>query len=152
MHPIISSRARLRLYLTAWLPVGTLLAVLVHLQAQVAWAASFGLAVPLALFYALLCLGSWWLCRGQPLEASGIWRLLSVHTLAAGVTCGIWLLAGGLWARILTRQLDDPSIRLGYRTGRPLLLAAGVLLYLLVAALHYLLIAFERSREAERLA
>ncbi len=159
MHPILGHRGRLALYLTAWLPVGALLAVLVALVVPhpgggqtepVRWAAAVALALPLALIYAFICLASWYPSRGTPLSRLHLWRVVASQALAAVLSSSVWQLAGVGWAFLLARL---PLFRGAFGSRRELIFLCfflGLLFYLLAAAGSYLFIAFEASYRAER--
>jgi hypothetical protein len=169
MHPILAHRRRLTLYLWAWLPVGFLLAVLAVVSGPGAvpgaageglgWWLALALTVPPTVAYGLLNLSSWYLCRTLPLgslrpgeENPSVLRLGLAHLLAAGLSTFMWLVLGVLWARLLALLPWPSGLAAAPETFAalfPLFVAAGVLLYLLAAAVHYLLMAFEASRAAE---
>ncbi len=164
MHPILGHKGRLVLYLTAWLPVGALLAVLVALvgrhpegeQEYVRWTAAAALALPLALIYAFICLASWFPSRATPLSRANAWRVVANHAVAAVLSSSIWQLAVAGWAFLLDRLppfADAYGDAGAYGDRRQLVLlffVLGLLLYLLAAAGSHLFIAFEASYEAER--
>ena len=159
MHPILGHRGRLALYLTAWLPIGALLAVLVALVVlqpggqqtrPVQWAAAAALALPLALVYAFICLASWYPSRGTPLSRLHLWRVIGSQAMAAILSSSVWQLAVVGWASVLGRL---PWFAGAFGSHRKLIFLCfilGLLLYLLAAAGSYLFIAFEASYEAER--
>src|SRR6185295_20259144 len=72
------------------------------------------------------------------------------HAAGAVVSCTLWLIFGRGWAAAMARLAGDPGIERRYTADLPLFFAAGTLLFLLSAVVHYLLIAFEASRESER--
>ena len=147
MHPILS-RHWIRLYLAAWAPVGALLAVLAGLTSGRRWPEAAALALPLALFYAFVCLGSWSLCRALPLGRTGLPRLVLSHGAAGLLSSSLWLIFGMGWAALLARAAGDPAVLDRYENDLPLFFAFGTFLFLLAASVHYLLIAFEASRTA----
>jgi len=149
MHPILS-RGRVGLYLAAWIPVGGLLAALAAVAGRRTILEALALTIPLALIYAFICLGSWSLCRALPLERTGFATIAVSQAAGAFVSCTLWLIFGRGWAAALGRIAGDPGIERRYTDDLPLFFAAGTLLFLLSAVVHYLLIAFEASREAER--
>ncbi|HLK50851.1 MAG TPA: histidine kinase [Bryobacteraceae bacterium] len=134
MHPILMSRARLAFYLLAWVPLAGAAAVFLK-EARQTWTYSLATAAGLALFYALVCLSPWYTGRYLPLQPAGFGKLLVNHTAAAVVAAA--LLLG------LASLLGVPEAQ------RVLLFVSGVLLYLLAAALHYVLFSFQNTREAE---
>ncbi|HUA19023.1 MAG TPA: histidine kinase [Bryobacteraceae bacterium] len=148
MHPLLATRGRVTLYLLAWLPFGALLAYLLVMTGGLDWLPAAAISLPLALFYALLCLGPWYMCRVLPLAPSQVPKLLGNHLAAAIVAALIWIvLAKGL-ALAMGRSYF-PRFDSRFSAQLPLLFGLGVLLYLLSVALHYLLLSVETSREAE---
>ena len=135
MHPILISRARLAFYLLAWLPLAAGGALLLAGPGKLPWTESAFTAAGLAVFYALVCLSPWYSGKYLPLQPSAIARLLLNHGAAAVVAAA--LLIG------LAKLVSVPNSQLGFLFG------AGVLLYLLAVALHYVLFSFQNTRAAE---
>jgi hypothetical protein len=149
MHPVAADRRGLLLYLLAWLLLGALLALPALGAELAAWREAVTLFLPPYLLYAFLCLAAWYPCRANPIPDTGPMRLIAVH-LSAGVASSLlWWAASGLWADLLGRLF--PIAAWGpLRPEAPRFLALGMLLYLLVASVHYLLLAFEASRRARQ--
>jgi hypothetical protein len=148
MHPILAKRSLLGLYLAVWVPVGGALAVLLALSGDRPWAEAAAVALPLTVPYAFICLSSWYLCRTVPLQGPFALRVLATLAAAAAVSTSLWLLAGRAWSAFLAASAF-PGADEAFLRQTPLLFAVGTLLFLLAAALHYVLIAFEESRLAE---
>lgn len=149
MHPILSYPGRLLLYLTAWLPIVGLLAILFTISGNVPWLHSAALALPMGLVYAFVCLASWYPCRAMQPGKVSLVSLGVTHLVAAIFTAGIWLLLGIGWAHLLARLDRLSDLRESFPQLHPWILAVGLFLYLLVAAAHYLLVAVQASQEAE---
>ena len=148
MHPLLATKGRITLYLLAWLPLAGLLGYLLSVTGHLALLQAEALTVPLGLFYALVCLAPWYMCRVLPLGPSQILKLLGNHTPAAVVAGLLWIvLAKGL-ALALDRYYF-PQLNERFSPQLPLLFGIGVLLYLLSVALHYVLLSLETSKEAE---
>ncbi len=148
MHPLLASRARLLLYLTAWLPVMALLAALDRLLEPRDWQTTLALVVPLAVVHAFVCLSAWWVCRAAPLGRSTASAVLSTVGVAALLAGGAWMGLAALWRHLL--EPARGAVPLLEQRELALVGAAGVLLYLFSAVVHYLILAFEDSRAAER--
>jgi two-component system, LytTR family, sensor histidine kinase AlgZ len=148
MHPLIAREGRLSLYLLAWTPLALLLAYLLVMMGGLAWLEAAALSLPLALFYALICLAPWYMCRVLPLGDSPAFKILGNHLAAALVAGLTWIVLakglGLLLGRYLFARLNEC-----FSTQLPLLFGIGVLLYLLSVALHYVLLSMESSKEAE---
>jgi hypothetical protein len=150
MHPILAEWQRLWAYLAAWALLGALLAALLAAATPFGWLEATLFALPLAILYAFVGLGSFWVCRAAPLELSRLLRAVGTQLVAALISAIFWLIAGRGWALVLDRYGPLPGLAAKQTEAAPLLLGLGVVLYLLAAAFHYLLGAFEASQEAER--
>ncbi|HEV2691241.1 MAG TPA: histidine kinase [Bryobacteraceae bacterium] len=144
MHPLLASKGRIALYLLAWLPVGSLLGYLLWQTGNLTLVESASLALPLALFYAFVCLAPWYLL---PLGWSNVPKLVANHT-AAGVVAGLlWIVLAKVLGLGLTRYF--PRLNERFSPQLPLVFGFGVLLYLLAVALNYVLVSVASSKEAE---
>jgi two-component system sensor histidine kinase AlgZ len=148
MHPIFGSLRSVGWYVLAWAPVTQLIAYLVHLSGGLTWPETLMVSGPLCAIYAVICLSPWYSARFLPLRTPGMAKALFNHIAAAVIASGLWL----AMAHVLTAALGHvyPGIAARARPHFPLLFAVGVLLYLLAAAMHYVYIAVESSRDALR--
>jgi hypothetical protein len=148
MHPILARATRLALYLAFWVAVGVLLAAVLASQARLTIVRALVAAVPLAAMYAFVCLSAWYVARSMPLGTGGV-RIAATVTTASLASAAAWALIARGWTRLLhwSGALDAAATGSGVYA---LLFGFGVLLYLLSIAGSYLLVTFERSREAER--
>jgi LytS/YehU family sensor histidine kinase len=76
--------------------------------------------------------------------------LLATHGVAALLTSSVWVVLGAGLARLLALAPGWEALPAAYDVEVPSLFAAGVLLYLLSVAMHYVLAAMEAAREAEQ--
>jgi hypothetical protein len=150
MHPILADWRRLGGYLAAWLLVGVLVALQLVLAAPFGWIEAVVFAVPLALVLGFMGLGAFWVCRAAPLALPRLVRSLGTQLLAAVLSSALWLAAARAWAVVLDRLDVFPSLPSRLPQVAPGLLGLGAALFLLTAALHYLLGAFAASQDAER--
>jgi two-component system, LytTR family, sensor histidine kinase AlgZ len=149
VHPILGSAKWLAAYLGAWLVVCVLVAA-VFAQLGFTWLEALALLLPLFLLYAFVCLSAWYVSRATPLRTSGLARILGSSALAAAIAGGLWLGAARAWVVVLGATAAFGPAAGRYDQQMPFLFAIGVLLFLLALAVHYVLIAFESAREAER--
>ena len=148
MHPILEDRRRLALYLLAWLLIGMLLSV--GLRSDAEWTTAAAFLLPLCFIFAFIGLSTWYLCRAFPLGGSShMWALLIVQMTAAATASAIWTALGYIWAGALDALVNGIGAQAFYAQQRTLLFVVGALLYWLAAAGHYLLMAFQTSRDAE---
>ena len=142
MHPVLSDRKRLALYLLLWGLIAILLALLVLEAGSSTVMDAVLLTLPPTLIYAFVCLAAWYPVRTMPLSSARVGPMLATHFLGALVLSGAWLLLFRIWATFLAQQriVMDRA---------PVLLVTGALLYLLAVAAHYLLIAVEDAHRVE---
>ena len=150
LHPIIARRERLLLYLTVWLAFGAMLAGVVAYRGDTTfgWASVF--TMPLAILLGLQSLSCWYLVQVLPMDGTPLPRLTGTWVGAGFVMLAIWVAAALGWAWVLRvtvpQALDDESA-----SGlTPLLLFSGAAGLLVAVLGHYMLVAFERSTQAER--
>jgi two-component system, LytTR family, sensor histidine kinase AlgZ len=143
MHPIFEKKTWFAAYLGVWVVLGVMLAGLMQISGTVGWRDALIIAEPLLWFYAFVCLTPWYMCRQLPLGSTNGFKLVANHLGAAILADAIWVQMARFMARLL--DLGDR-----FRTETTTVLAViGLLLYSLSVALHYMLLAVERSREAE---
>jgi hypothetical protein len=150
MHPILAEWRRLFAYLGAWAIVGVLIAGQLVLAAPFGWLEALVFAVPLSLFFGFLGLGAFWVCKAAPLALPRLARSLATQLIASLLSAALWLAVGRGWATALDRLGTVPGLPARLPQAAALLLGLGGVLFLLTAALHYLLGAFTASQDAER--
>ncbi|MEK6649668.1 MAG: histidine kinase [Bacteroidota bacterium] len=147
MHPLLARRERLLLYLSGWAAIGILLTVLIA-PGRFSWTDAAALILPVTMLYGFLSLSTWYLVRALPLQTVPGERLALIHMVSALLSSSALVLLLQSWAWVLRTAfglLVTPST-----VDLRRLFGGGVLLYLLAVATHYLLAAFEHSRESER--
>jgi len=147
VHPILNDRRRLAIYVLAWLLIGLLL--MSGLSRDSPWLTSAAFFLPLVLVYSFVSLSSWYVCRAFPITARSAYpRLIVAHVAVAALASGIWVAIAAAWTTAID-SLTGLGAGLLYNEQRALLFVVGALLFWLATVFHYLLIAFEASREAE---
>jgi sensor histidine kinase YesM len=150
LHPIVARRERLLLYLAVWLAFGALLAAVVAFRGDTAFAWAAVYAMPLAILLGLQSLSCWYLVQVLPMEDTPLARLTGTWIGAGFVLLAIWVAAALGWAWVLRntapQALDDEVVN-GLA---PLLFFSGAVGLLVAVLGHYMLVAFERSTQAER--
>ncbi len=150
MHPILQDWGRLGSYLAAWGLVGALVAVQLAFAGPFSWLEAFALGVPLALLLGFFGLAAFWVCQASPLHLSRMVRSLGTQLVAATLSAALWLAAARGFAILLERLDVFPGLVAKQLQVAPLLLGLGFALFLLNAALTYLLMAMGTSQSAER--
>ena len=150
MHPILKDRRTLALYLLAWLAPGLTLATLLATTAKASWSGAICFSLPAMIVYAFMSLSSWYVCRAFPLQGTDLAKTLSSLFLAALLSSALWLLACYAWASALEWMHAGLAPRERYPDALPLLGSFGVGLFLIAAAVHYLIGSLESARRTER--
>lgn len=150
MHPLLGRGVWLAIYLAGWLVPAVLIAALFLFSSEISWLAALALAVPLAIVQAFLCLASWYVCRSLPIRGIELRRFAGTHAAAAVASSVLWLAIGRACAQALPDLSAEIRLPQVFAREVPALFAVGILFYLLGAAGHYLYLAFEESRRAEK--
>jgi two-component system, LytTR family, sensor histidine kinase AlgZ len=150
MHPILGNRNRLRLYLLAWIPFDLFLVYLPYSAGALTLAESAAFVIPLLTLFSFLTLSSWYLCNALPVSRTSPFKLVFNHFASASAMGAFWVMIAVAWAWALTRVFPELETRV--ERFYPLYYIAGVLLYLLSVALHYLISSVEASQQAQTLA
>jgi two-component system, LytTR family, sensor histidine kinase AlgZ len=150
MHPILGRPARLLAYLGVWVPLGMLVAALLHLQGVFGWIDATLFALPLVLAYGFLCLSAWYVTGGSPMDRVGAWRNALTAAIASFVSSAVWLLIARGWLAIVAGVRGWADVTPSFRLAAPTLFGFGFFLYLLAMAASYLAAAFAISQEAEK--
>ena len=147
MHPFLSTKTRIALYLLAWLPIAGLLKFPLQVSSGLSFKEGLLVMVPLCLVYSLVCLSPWYLCRVLPIGQGHMLKILRSHVSAGIVASMFWIvLAKGL-ALLVSRW--DPAMDAKLSRNLPTLFIIGFLLYMLAVSLHYVFLSFQASRDAE---
>jgi sensor histidine kinase YesM len=150
MHPILLDWGRLGAYLAAWGLVGALVAVQLAFAGRFDWIESFALGIPLALLLGFFGLAAFWVCQASPLQLSRLVRSLGTQLVAATLSAALWLAAARGYAMLLEGLDVFPGLVARLFLAAPVLFGVGFGLFLLTAALTYLLMAMGESQAAVR--
>ncbi|MFA6470081.1 MAG: histidine kinase [Bacteroidota bacterium] len=150
MHPILSDKKTLFIYLTVWCGIGVLLGFIISFFNSLHPLYSIAFTVPMLLLYGEVNLSAWYLSRAFPLERNSLWKILSVAAAAVIIISGAWTLLG--WgAKTLIEQMFVIVLSpLPVTQSLLIVFISGIPLYLISLAVAYLIIAFEQSKDSER--
>jgi len=150
MHPILSKRRTLILYLAVWLIIGLLIEIPFIYQYKNQWAAFLLSDIPLNLLFSFICLSSYYLCKVFPIKTTQWYNLISMFMGAACIAAGFELMIGYGWVQVIDSLNIASSISPMYEPWIAGIVCILVLIFLLVASMHYVIIGYERSNETER--
>jgi len=151
VHPISQDPRRFGLYFLSWVPVIALLVVILITRKDLTVAEGLTIGTLLGLIYALIGFPVWYVCKANPLRGTAAGRSLVTHLIASVLYAFVLLIAARLVAAMAETAITG-WVDLSERLGRQSLLIffAGLLIYLLNAGFYYIILEFDRSREAER--
>ena len=150
MHPILARPGRLLPYLAACAPLAAIVTALLARPGGLFLGEAIALAVPLTVGYAFMGLSPWYLCRQFPLKRARILPMVFAHAFAGAVIAALWVGLAALLAAGYGLVPAFEGLPGRFAAQAITLLAAGFLLYLLSAALNYVLLALAAASEAER--
>lgn len=148
MHPILTRLDRTAAYVGAWLVVGVLLSGSLAREGT-AWSDALLFVVPPFVVYAFVCLSAWPICRALPLEPNRVPTAATASGAAALSAGAIWLGLAQAWAGTLHATGFQRAAAAG-GDHLSFLFSVAAILYLLVLSLHYVALAYEAMRAAER--
>ncbi|HQR68051.1 MAG TPA: histidine kinase, partial [Thermoanaerobaculia bacterium] len=149
MNPILATSGHFRPYLLAWVPLTAITGTLLVLGARLTPLEAAFVTPPLTVVYAFLCLSSWYLCKAVPVGAATLARMAGTLLAAAALASTLWAAWGAtiVWGLAAIPAFASLPDRLPALT--PVVVILGFLLYLLAAAVHYVLLAVDRARAEE---
>jgi sensor histidine kinase YesM len=150
MHPIFAERERFLLYMAVWLVVAALLCLLVVVMNGFAWNESVALLLPMVLVYAFMCLAPLYVCRAFPLLQTSFLKMSAIVIAASLLSAATWTAIGKAIALLLSNSGYLPLLSDKFDAAFPLLFGIGALLFSFSVVVHYLLLAFDATRAAER--
>ncbi|HWD00782.1 MAG TPA: histidine kinase [Candidatus Sulfopaludibacter sp.] len=149
MHPLLVRR-RLLLYLLAWIPLLAMAVGIVWASSQVSLLDAAGVLTPSFLVFAFVCLSPWYICRTRPLGVARLAGTVAAWTTAAVSGSLVLVVCAWMAGSLLSSLYPLEGLEQKLPRELPLLFGIGVLLYVLSAGLHYMALAAEQSRDAER--
>lgn len=150
MHPILQDWRRFATWMAAWIPVGAILVLVVHLSGRLSYVEATAVMAPAVLVFAFVCLSPYYVCRSLPLRSASPSKLFANHLAAAIVLSSGVMLIGRFTASVLASPF--PGIEQRYSAAIPMLAVIVLLIYEMAIALHYAALELEASRRAEILA
>jgi two-component system sensor histidine kinase AlgZ len=137
------------LYLLAWLMLGLVMAALLA-AGGAAWGPSLLFAVPLSLVYAnATAFSSYYVCRAYPIGARHPAAIVAGVGFTAACAALFWCVIGNGWAGFWRAAAPGLGMVDTTRPLQAMMFGLGVILYVLAAAVNYLLIETERVRQLQ---
>lgn len=150
MHPILSDKKRLFVYLIVWGVLGTLTGFIISMLNGLMLMYSLSFTLPLMLVFGEVNLSAWYLCRAFPLERNSPWKILLVSMLSVVIISCLWTLLSWGWLNILEQTFGVSLAPLPLLQLFFIIFGVGIQLFLISLALGYLISTLERSKELDR--
>ena len=150
MHPLLARPWRLLLVVASAALAGVPLAWLLRVLDPRPWGAALAFALPMQVFYSFIALSAWWVCRRHPMRGDAAGAAVAAQLGAALQAAAVWVGLGAFWAAAIERWLAPGLSHAAIFRDLGVLFAVSIPLYFLSAIAHYLYLAFEASRAAER--
>jgi len=150
MHPLLARPSRLLLVVASAALFGVPFAWLLRLLEPRPWLSALAFGVPMLVFYSFVVLSAWWICRRHPMSGGTAWKAVVAQFSVAIQASAVWVAMATIWAVALDRWVDSGLSRASMFRDLGVLYVTGLPLYLVSAGAHYLYLAFEASRAAER--
>lgn len=153
MHPLLA-RNRLGLYLLGWIPIAGILIFLTAPGPTLSWWESSVVIFPLCLLYAFMCLSAWYLAKGAPIHQEMalqgiVLRVVVSNSVAALLISSVWVGFAWGWVSLLSKSPSFPHLDQRFAPHLRMLFGAGIFIYGLSIARHYIIFSQEASREAK---
>jgi two-component system, LytTR family, sensor histidine kinase AlgZ len=149
MHPLLASPRRLGFYLLAWLPFLVLVDGILGSAGLFGWQRVL-LSLAMTVVFAFMALSAWFACWHAPLATTPPGRVVWVQLNYATYSVLVWL-ALGYGLLMGGESLGAPrGIAAKYTSVISMLAVVGMVAFTLSASVHYMVIAFQQSRAAER--
>lgn len=141
MHPFFGSNRSLMTLFVVWSTICISIAAMLIQLAEpfqiVSPISSISLlTIPWYFFLLFFCISNYYLCVRLPANRYTALQLLAIHSLAAAITIGLWMLLGWSWARALAElNTYEPSVV--YAQSQMINTIIGLLLYGIWVLIHY---------------
>lgn len=150
MHPFLNHPKKTLIVVLVWLPVVISFISVQSIISSTPWFHSALLFGPMLLIELFILLSTWYVCRTIPLDARKLINFILKHSGAALIMNAVWLQLIMMYSEALVLITSSDSWREYFNSAFPLLIATGILFYFLACLFHYLIIALEKSKQAEQ--
>ena len=150
MHPILSDRKRLTIYLALWMLVSLLFSFYFSNVLTVPFLPSALFIIPLMAVYSQVNLSAWYIVKTFSRRRYSLERVAGGITVSVLVISGLWTGISWGWGRVLERVLPVTIASIHEEALYWTIFISGIQLFLVSIAASYMIAAFERSRQTER--
>jgi sensor histidine kinase YesM len=108
------------------------------------------LIIPPMMFMLVISLSTWYLCKIRPIGGKRLVMTFVIHFFSAAIINLIWLFLMFLYSVLLDKTTKSEVWEFRFVEALPLWASVGITIYFLATMFHYLVIALENARQAER--
>ena len=94
MHPILSDKRKLFIYLFAWGAIGILAGFTISSFIGLNPLYPIAFSLPMMLVYGEVNLSAWYLCRAFPLERTSTGKIILIASVSVVIISSVWTLLG----------------------------------------------------------
>lgn len=152
MHPFFNTTGKVFFLLLSWFAVAATVSGLLGIILNAGLQESLLLFVPLYFLILVFILPNYYACRGLPIRETPWLLLLGTHLLIMGVLTGLWMLIGDAYTGLLNSLVSEPGWQSLFDTSLYINLGIVVIQYEIVALIHYLYLALEKTKNLEQAA
>ena len=150
MHPFLKSPWYILLMGLFWSPIVLCAVLLESGLSGLSFLESLILVGPAMVLELFVILSLWYPCKAISLEKYNMIRFVVRHGFSAVVMISAWIMASGLYSRLLDELTQNGIWRTRFDDAFPLLVGVGLFLYFLFTLIYYLMLTLEKSRQAEQ--
>lgn len=152
MHPILSDNRKFIIYQFVWGVIGALLGAELSVFNQLPSYQSMLFTLPMLLLLGQMNLSAWYVSKAFPLDRTPLWKVLIIAAAFVVFLGTVWTLAGWGIKMVIESTLTVPLSPLSLKQSLFVLYVTAKPFSLAMLALSYLISAFERTKESERMA
>ncbi len=149
MHPILSDRKKLTIYLIIWIIAGFLLSFVASKWFSINLYAAIIFILPMMYVYGEMNLSAWYIAKTFSFNKKSVLTVLGVLLVALIAISSLWTLLCWGWMIVIEQGLGIPVLPQKSLMHFFIVYATGKQLYLISLAISYLMTTFETSRNAE---
>jgi sensor histidine kinase YesM len=144
IHPVLGKKRYLITYLIVWATVALVHSLLLYFYYDLPAYVAILDGVLYNGIYLLLGIGIWFIVNYNPFELKNLLNLILAHFLSALFIMGVWMSVTGLITGILIGEVkfSEP-----YSNLVPIRIILGIMFYILIAMIYYLMIYYQNFRE-----
>jgi sensor histidine kinase YesM len=152
MHPILSDKRKLFIYLFAWGAIGILAGFTISSFIGLNPLYPIAFSLPMMLVYGEVNLSAWYLCRAFPLERTSPGKIILIASVSVVIISSVWTALGWGIKNAIEQFFSVTLSPLPLNQSLLIVFITGIPLFLFSLAVSYLIAAFERTKESDNAA